>query len=200
MLKLKKILMYILPWLFTFSLSVSAKSDNDIDTILKQADLQTLIGTDKAVNLGAQYQNPNASTNDVNNFNDFIAVGDLPWPIAHTNMTSFDANQTILHNRTRYQSWVGVANFKQDEIPDVSLQDGLMAVQVCMQQHRNPTPSDQVAHVIIYKTLNTARIVYDYAFIDPALTKGHCQEVLYTPATKSCEEGAVTMCHLNLLM
>src|SRR5579872_594702 len=185
--------------IFLLSFSLAARSDDTIDTILKQADLPSLIGTDRAVNLGAQFQDPNASTTDVNMFNDFIAIGVLPVLITHTNFASFDSNQTVLKKATRYQSWFGVDSYRQAEIPDVTLQDGLVAVQSCMAKRHNPTPSNQVANVIIYKTLNTARMIYDYAFIDPSLSPGNCQEILYTPATKTCEVGGVTACHIDFV-
>jgi len=197
-LNVKKLALSTLLLSVTFSLSAYSATTS-IDAVLKQADLMTLIGTDEVVNLVAQFRDQNASTDNVNNFDNFVAIGVLPSPVTHINSADFDASQTVLKETKRMGSWIGVANFKQNEIPELSLQDGLIALQACMQRHRNPTPTNRVTNVTLYKTLNTAQVVYDYAFVDPALPKGSCQEYLYLPSAKYCEEGTVTSCHLNIV-
>jgi hypothetical protein len=198
MLFLKKHLLFALSFLvfYQFPITVYSQS-NTVDSVLKQADLPKLIGTNQAVNLAAQPMDPKGSSKDVNSFNDFIAIGVVSTPTMHTNMTNFNQQQIILKKVTRNEPWIGVAQYLQKDIPNLSLQDGLVAVQACMKKKGKPAPSQDVAHVTIYKTLNTAQFVYDYAFKMPGKTTS-CQEILYTPVTQDCEMGMQTDCHIHI--
>jgi hypothetical protein len=167
----------------------------DVDKLFKKIDLTKLTGTNHAHNLMAQLSDPAASTDNINDMNDFIALS------VNTNnqtiIVEFDKNQNISKKITMPMPWVGVANFHKKEIPDTSLQEGLQAVRSCMSE-KGTTLSEQITRVAIYKTLNTQQIVYDYVFKNENLPDGFCQEMLYTPDTRDCEAGMQVTCHYTV--
>lgn len=187
----KKIYISVFALLSTMSFVAQAGM---VDAVLRKADLPKLIGTPEAVNLAAQPLDPKGSSVDVNTFNEFVALGVVSNPSVQTNMTSFNRDQVVLKKISIAGPWIGVAKYTQNEMPNVMLQDGLVAVQACMQKKGTPTPSKEVSSVVIYKTLNTAQFVYDYSFKVPG--QSYCQEVLYTPATQGCEFGMQKACHI----
>jgi len=135
-------------------LPIITKSENlSVDSILRQANLPKLIGTNEALNLAAQPLDPKGSSINVNTFNNFIALGVVSSPSVQTNMTSFNEKQVILQKASMAGPWIGVARYTQSEIPNVLLQTGLMDVQACMSKKGTPTPSKEVTNVVIYKTL-----------------------------------------------
>jgi hypothetical protein len=189
----KKILLPISIFLLPL---IACAENGSVDSILKNANLPKLIGTNQAVNLAAQPVDLQGSSTNVNSFNNFVAIGVVSSPSTQTNMTSFNQDQVILKQISVAGPWIGVAQYLQSEMPNVLLQDGLIAAQACMTKKGTPTPSNEVTNVVIYKTLNTSQFVYDYSFKIPGKTS--CQEVLYTPATQGCEWGMQKACHITL--
>lgn len=184
----------LLPLVIVLGLLPMIAESENVDSILRHANLPKLIGTNEAVNLAAQPLDPKGSSNNVNTFNNFVALGVVSSPSVQTNMTSFNKKQIILQKTSMAGPWIGVARYTQNEIPNVLLQTGFMDVQACMSKKGTPTPSKEVTNVVIYKALKDAQFVYDYSFKIP--NKTFCQEVLYIPATKSCTFGMQKSCHI----
>lgn len=170
----------------------------NVDELLRTANLVDLLGNNEVLNLGAQTIDPNASSSSVDDLNDYIILG---YPTASSEFihaVEFDNNQKIINNADLGIPWLGVKLYKQSEIPNLSLQDGLQLAQLCMAAKTPPDPTPStISRVFIYKTLNTLQVVYDYVFKDPNLMPGICREVLYTPATNTCERGYSVNCHVN---
>jgi hypothetical protein len=176
--------------------SPAYSNQNDPDQLFRTVDLMKLLGTDTPVNLQAQMKNPDAKTHNINDLDSFIAIGVIV-PTYHTMIVEFDQDQNIMHSSYVDSPWVGVAYYHQSEIPALSLQQGLTAVQACMAKSGTTTPDD-ITRVVIYKTLNTSEIIYDYVFKDDSLPKKSCQEFLYSPSTDRCQKGMVTNCHFDI--
>ena len=205
MIKLRSIksVMFSLVTLSIMAVSTSSLADDmvdqqrvNVDHLFKHAHLKRLIETSKARNLEAQTKDPDASTSNISDLTDFIAIGVID-PEGYTLITEFNKHQRIMEQAAYSESWLGVDNFLQKEIPNVTLQEGLDAVKTCMADKGDPLP-EKISRVIIYKTINTSQIIYDYLFRDPNLYPGVCQEILYTPATGACEIGMKVYCHYDV--
>lgn len=186
------------PALLVLSLSLSApafsKTNIDVDGFLKSANLTKIIGSDIALNLEAQLSDPNAATTQISDLGDFIVLTDIG---NEATAVEFDQFQNVLQSKNYKAPWLGVATYQQKDIPQVSLQNGLQLVQECMADKGDPTPNE-ITRLVIYKTLNTTEMVYDYVFKDPNYDAGVCREVLYTPSTEDCERGMLVHCHNDL--
>jgi hypothetical protein len=180
----------IFTFLMIFTASVNAKSIN-VDNLLRTANIDALIGTNTPLNLHAQMKDPAGKTQDVNDFDDFIALGVIN-STQHTVIAEFDATQKIIQKVEYDQPWIGVSPFSQSEIPAMTLQEGFAAVKACI----GHTP-DEITRVAIYKTQLSKEIVYDYVFLDPSLSANRCQEYLYLPAKNECQVGTIASCHLD---
>ena len=123
-------------------------------------------------------------------------------------MTEFTQTHFKVHITKKIElegPFLGVDAYLQNEIPALSLQEGLEALQSCMAKKRIHLP-DEISRIVIYKTLksslhpvqpDSSRIVYDYVFKEPF---GHlCQEFVYSPASASCYEGLRVNCQINIL-
>jgi hypothetical protein len=196
MLQFRKLKNFILLFfLFLINVPVYSKSV-DVDQLFRNANLQKLIGTNMPVSLEAQLKNPHAKTHHISDMDDFVAIGVIA-PLYYTVFTEFDRKQTLIHT-ARYDSpWMGVAEFNQKEIPQLSLQDGLYAMQACMAQSGEPAPDD-IMRVIVYKTLNTSEMIYDYVSQDPYFPPGICREFLYSPSTGKCQIGMLIDCRMDI--
>lgn len=169
---------------------------DDVDTLIRKADFTQLVNTPSVRNIIAQTKNPNKSTDEINDFNEFIVLG-----VNKNNETvvaKFDINQKLLQRITYKNAWMGVADFTQNEIPNLSFQEGLRATQSCMYD-KGQVVSNTVSRIVIYKNLKTQQIVYDYAFSSPDLYENFCQEILYIPAKKDCAMGIVAPCHQDIM-
>lgn len=158
----------------------------NVDQFLRTVDLTKLVGDEYVLNLEAQMKRQGGSTNNIDQLNQFIALV-TDYNVGNTKITEFDSSQNITKQVTKEGPWIGVARFKQSEIPANPLQEG---IQVC----KDYASTNKIARVTIYKTQNTSQIIYDYAFKLPGAPSHYCQEVLYTPATRSCELGMVVKC------
>lgn len=167
------------------------------DDVLKNADLVNIIGSAEVLNLRAQMSNPTASTRSVNDLDNFVAMTVPDSEPARTEFVEFDKNQKILQKATFGSPWMGVAHFTQSEIPPMSLQDGMDMMRSCLLKKKRPikTP-DEITSVVLYKTLNTNNVVYDFIFKNPATSQ--CHEYLYVPANKDCFTGHPVACHLDI--
>lgn len=172
----------------------STKNDFDTDKFLRTIDLEKLIFKNKSLNLIAELSSPRASTSDVNDMDEFFAIGSPDN--SSTIITQFDRFQDILHQVDTPEPWVGVTPFKQTQIPLMTLQQGFDAAQQCMAKKGTPI-SNSMTSVTIYRTLQSS-MVYDYTFTDSGLPTGFCQEVLYVPSKQDCAFGMVVFCHMDM--
>lgn len=185
----------VLLFLLCTSYAFARNQTIDVDNFLRTVDLKKIIYTDKAVNLHAQLSDPNASTTNVDDLNDFLAIGSKSTGIIDTLITEFDIQSNILAKKTYRLPWIGVGKFMQSEIPALKLQDGLSLVKSCIAiKMLRPAP-EKIHRIVLYRTLQTHQIIYDYLFVMKTLPDGICQEILYTPDTGNCEMGMQTTCH-----
>jgi hypothetical protein len=176
------------------STAYSQTNSFDTDKFLRTIDLQKLLEKNKALNLIAQLSDPSASTSNVDDMDDFIGIANID---TGSIFTEFDRYQDILQQIRMPFPWIGVAEFKQHQIPAITLQQGFESVQSCMAQQGEPV-SNTISRVVIYRTINSSHIVYDYLFTDKQLPWGTCQEVLYDPIGKNCEYGMIDNCHIDM--
>ena len=163
--------------------AANAQSGFSLTQFFQTSNLQPLAGTPMLLNLAAQMDH-RTFQQDVNNFDDFMLING-------------DGKKRVFFNRHLMNqgtmtlgSWIGVAPFDNHAIT-ANLQDGWLAVKA------KYSLTNPVAHVIVYKTLNTNELVYDYA-VQLGSSDMNCQEYLYTPSTKGFQTGMKTMCWIGL--
>jgi len=147
------------------------------------SNLEPLSGTPTLLNLGAQTAN-RVFVQDVNTFDNFMLING-------------SGKKRVVFNRhltnegsLNLGSWIGVAQFDNHTITS-DLQAGWLAVKA------KYSLTNGVAHVIVYKTINTSQLVYDYA-VQLGSSGMNCQEYLYTPATGDFQLGMQTGCWIGL--
>jgi len=149
----------------------------------QRADLAPLAQTPTVLNLVAQSstRTPQADVNAYDNFFLINGVGRL--------VVNFDKN---LQNKgqVRIPGWIGVARYSNNEIL-ADIQWGFIFVKA-----KYHMPNALAARVVVYKTLNTQQLVYDYVVQRGAPTS--CQEYLFTPATGAVQLGMRTSCYFSL--
>ncbi len=167
----------------------------DVDELFRTANLPKLVDSNKTVSLYAQVDQRNKSTDKINDLEQFFAYSVLYPPQAEpqTIITQLDKDQSTLKKAMFKGAWVGVEQFSQAEIPHLSLQSGLEKIKICMKKKGTPLPNEITA-VIIYKTLTTSQIIYDYLFY---YSKNNCQEALYNTQTGQCDLGMKRNCYHN---
>lgn len=145
------------------------------------ANLDPLAQSPTVLNLEAQSTSKTPQA-DVNVFDDYFLING-PGKL----MVNFDRS---LQNKGQVPlpGWMGVARYSNHDI-SADLQDGFQKVIAHYKM-----PGAKAAHVAIYKTLNTAQLVYDYAIPRGA----RCQEYLFTPATGGFQLGLQTNCYWTL--
>lgn len=149
----------------------------------KTSNLQPLSGTPMLLNLGAETRN-RTFEQDVNSFDDFMLIDG-------TGKKRVGFNRQLVNQGTMtLGGWMGVAQFDNHAISS-DLQAGWQAVKA------KYSLTNGVAHVIVYKTLNTSQLVYDYA-VQLGSSGMNCQEYLYTPATHGFQTGMQTGCWLGM--
>jgi hypothetical protein len=149
----------------------------------KTSNLQPLAGTPMLLNLGAQMDH-RTFQQDVNNFDDFMLIDG-------TGKKRVVFNRHLMNQGTMtLGGWMGVAQFDNHTISS-DLQAGWQAVKA------KYSLTNGVAHVIVYKTINTSQLVYDYA-VQLGSSGMDCQEYLYTPATGGFQLGMRTGCWIGL--
>jgi len=152
--------------------------------------LQRLVDTPQAVNLMAQMNDPEGLTDDVNNFDQFVAIATFPLP--KTIITTFDKNQKISSKFTYYIPWVGVSSYRPSDIPKMSFQEGFKNLKRCMEKRGIVLP-EKMARFVVYKTIYNTEYIYDYVI--PRESAAGCQEYLYAPVSNVCSIGMPTYCH-----
>jgi hypothetical protein len=163
--------------------AANAQSSFSLTEFFKTSNLQPLAGTPMLLNLGAQMDH-RTFQQDVNNFDDFMLINGTGKKRVVFNRHLMNQGGITLG------SWIGVAQFDNHAIT-ADLQEGWQAVKA---KYNLTSP---VAHVIVYKTLNTSELVYDYA-VQLGTSDMNCQEYLYTPSTKNFQTGLKTMCWIGL--
>jgi hypothetical protein len=146
------------------------------------ANLEPLAGTPTLLNLGAQMDHRTVEQ-DVNKFDDFMLINGTGKKRVMFNRHLMNTGSITLG------SWIGVAPFDKSEVR-FDIQAGWEAVKA------KYGLTNGVAHVIIYKTLNTSRIVYDYA-VPIGRSDMECQEYLFTP-NSGFQLGLKTGCWIGL--
>ncbi|MBV8978558.1 MAG: hypothetical protein JO261_04425 [Alphaproteobacteria bacterium] len=147
------------------------------------SNLEPLSGTPTMLNLGAQMDH-RTFQQDVNNFDDFMLIDGTGKKRVMFNRHLMKQGSMALG------SWVGVAQFDNHSIT-ADLQAGWQAVKA------KYSLTTGLAHVIVYKTLNTSQLVYDYA-VQLGNSDMNCQEYLYTPATGAFQPGFRTGCWIGM--
>lgn len=179
-----------------FAQEESNYAPKNIDDFLKHISLPYMVHNSKALLIGAQFKDPNASSTRVADFDDFIATSSILFN--RTMKTEFDKNKHVVTRKVYNVPWIGVDLYQQKDIPDMTLQEGLNRLPACAAAKKIRLPSDQITQVFIYKSILSQDIVYNYEFKDPNLPSNLCKQILYIPAAKDCEEGMVDFCHLDL--
>lgn len=176
----------------------SATDTVDVDQFMRTVNLTPLIHTDTVVNLHAQMKDPDAFTTDINDLTDFVALTTRSTGKVETLSVEFDNQANKLEQKGSLSTWIGVLYYKQNEIPALTLQDGFTLTKSCIAKKTGRPAPLKLHRVTIYKTIQYHQMVYDYVVEDPLLSKGVCQEILYTPDTADCELGMHTNCHLSI--
>ncbi|MGH6871539.1 MAG: hypothetical protein ACREHE_08535 [Rhizomicrobium sp.] len=162
--------------------AASAQGSFSLTQFFSTSNLQPLAGTPTVLNLAAQMDHRTLQQ-DVNNFDDFMLINGTGKKRVFFNRHLMNQGTMVLG------SWIGVAQFDNHTIT-ADLEDGWKAVKA-------KYSLGSVAHVIVYKTLNTNELVYDYA--SPiGSSEMNCQEYLYTPSTKGFQLGMKTGCWIGL--
>ncbi len=165
-----------------------------IDDIFKKADINKLMGPGDLLSIQAQLSDPQATTTDVNQLNEFMIIG------ANNNrtiMSVFDNKQTILKKGIYKWPWIGIAVLTQGEIPsNVTMQDGFNLLKTCMARKNEPIP-EQITRASVYKSIEGSQIIYDYTLKYPS---GGCQEALYNPRMGTCQSGMSVACHYEIML
>ena len=85
--------------------------------------------------------------------------------------------------------WIGVAPYSNHAIT-YDLQGGFEQVRA-----KYGMPAARAASVVVYRTLNTGQIVYDYRIPTKG---GRCQEYLFTPDSGGFQIGMQVNCYMSL--
>jgi hypothetical protein len=106
---MKNIIFIASLFLLCTSSAFSSNETIDVDNFLRTVDLTKIIYTDRPVNLDAQMSNPNASTMNVDEMSDFLALGTKSKGTIKTWIAEFDSQSNVL-SRKEYLSplvWCG---------------------------------------------------------------------------------------------
>jgi len=121
---------------------------------------------------------------NVNAYNDFYLINGLGKL-----KVRFSGNLQNL-GQVHIPGWIGVLQYHNSEIIS-DIQFGFQQVKT----HFN-MPNARAARVVVYKTINTHQIVYDY--VVQTTSSLRCQEYLYTPITGGYQRGMITGCYTSL--
>jgi hypothetical protein len=146
------------------------------------ANLQPLAETPMVLNLGAQMDHRTVQQ-DVNKFDDYMLINGTGKKRVFFNRHLMNQGSITLG------SWTGVAPFEVREVR-FDIQAGWEAVKA------KYGLTNGVAHVIIYKPLNSSQLVYDYA-VPIGSSEMNCQEYLFTP-NSGFQVGLKTGCWIGL--
>jgi hypothetical protein len=165
------------------TLAIAPASAQSLTGFLGGSYLDPLAQSPLVLNLEAQSSSHTPQA-DVNAYDQFFLIngpGKLAVQFNH-------ALQNL--GQVRIPGWIGVKPYSNHEIW-YDLQWGFELVKT----HFN-MPNAKAAHVVVYKTLNTDQLVYDYAIPVPGTPV--CQEYLFTPVTFGFQAGLRTRCYWTL--
>ena len=166
------------------TLAAGPASAQSLTDFFKYAPLEILAQSPTLLNLEAQSSSKTAQS-DVNVFDDYFLINGPAKLVVNFNRLLMNKGQVPI------PGWIGVAQYSNHEI-SADLQDGLQ--KVLAHYHM---PSVKAANVVIYKTLNTGQLVYDYSLqANPAAQ--YCREFLFTPATEGFQLGLMSKCFWTL--
>jgi hypothetical protein len=168
---------------FALLAGTAVAQSNSLTTFLSSSNLTPLSQTAMVLNLEAQMAD-GSGQQDVNNFNQFFLINGTGKLVVQFNGTLANQGQKVL------PGWMGVAQYSNHAISS-DIQAGWQAVKA------KYALTNAVANVVVYKTLNTAQLVYDYG-VQTAPGSKVCQEYLYTPATQGFQIGMQTGCSWSL--
>jgi hypothetical protein len=160
----------------------SAQS-NSLTTFFSSSNLAPLSQTATVLNLEAQMAD-GSGQQDVNSFNQFFLINGTGKLVVQFNGSLANQGQKVL------PGWMGVAQYSNHTISS-DIQAGWQAVKAKF------SLTNAVGGVVIYKTLNTAQLVYDYR-VQVSPGSSVCQEYLYTPANSGFQMGVKTNCTWSL--
>jgi len=165
------------------ALSVSGAEAETLTQFFSGSNLVPLAKSATVLNLEAQSSDKTAVT-DVNAFDDFFLISGTGKLVVN-----FDH---ALKNKgeVKIPMWIGVARYTNHAIK-ADLQAGYEAVKA------KYSLTAGVGHVVVYKTLNTGELVYDYA-LETSAGSPQCQEYLYVPAKKQFQQGMTVSCTWTL--
>ena len=166
------------------TLAAAPASAQSLTTFFANANLNALAQGPKIVNLEAQSANKTAQT-DVNAFDDFFLINGPGTLVVNFDKALKNKGQVTI------KGWLGAAQFSNQNI-SADLQDGFTQVAAHFQ-----IANAKTGRLVVYKTLNTQQIVYDYA-VQASPHALRCQEYLFTPATKGFARGVMTSCFWTL--
>ncbi|MCD0416345.1 hypothetical protein LOC51_03890 [Rubrivivax sp. JA1024] len=153
----------------------------------RTANLEPLSQSQFVLNLAAQSSAKQPQAN-VNLFDDFYLINGQ-WSGSPNNLiVHFNGNLQNLGQRV-IPTWVGVAQFSNHAIT-YDLQAGFQQVKA-----KYGIPNAQAASVVVYRTLNTGLLVYDYRI---PIAGGRCQEYLFTPENGGFQLGMQGGCYMSL--
>jgi hypothetical protein len=166
----------------TIAVSMAAAQGETLTQFFSTSDLTALSQGPNVMNLAAQSLKKKPVA-DLNTFDDFFLINGTG-----TLVVNFDH---ALKNKgeVKIPGWVGAAAYSNHDIK-TDLTAGFQAVMKAY------APKGMLANLVVYKTLNTSQMVYDYAFTIPGSQS--CQEYLYVPALGSTELGMTKGCYWKL--
>lgn len=167
------------------TLATAPASAQSLTGFLGGSNLDPLAQSPYVLNLEAQSSTHTAQAN-VNAFNQFFLINGPGKLVVQFNNALQNLGQVHIRN------WIGVAQYSNHDIW-FDLQYGFDLVKAQF----NLPPGAKAGHVVVYKTLNTGQLVYDYAVQLP-LGSPTCQEYLFTPAILGYQIGMRTRCFWSL--
>lgn len=166
------------------TLAAAPASAQSLTDFFKTANLDPLAQSPVVLNLEAQSTSKTAQS-DLNAFDDFFLING-PGKL----VVNFDKSLQSKGQVTT-PGWIGVARYSNHDIT-ADLQNGLQQVLTHYKM-----PNAKAANVVIYKTINTEQLVYDYS-IQPVPTAQRCQEYLFTPVNHGFQRGMMSNCFWTL--
>ena len=159
-------------------------SAQSLTDFFKNANLEPLAKTNDVLDLVAQ-STSKTPQGDVNSFDDYFLINGVGKLVVNFNRSLQNKGQTAI------PGWIGVAPYSNRTIT-ADLQAGFQAV---VEHFR--LVNAKAAKVVVYKTLNTGQLVYDYS-IPVRSTPNICQEYLFTPETHGFQPGMAVRCYWTL--
>ena len=165
-------------------LAVEPASAQSLTGFLGSSNLKPLAQSPNVLDLAAQSSTHTPQAN-INAFDQFFLINGTGERVVE-----FDKHLGN-HGQMAIPRWVGVKPYSNDEIWfDLVL--GLEQIRIYYS-----IPSAKAASVVVFKTVNTDRLMYDYV-IQQSPDSQVCQEYLFAPATFDKQTGLRTACFWTL--